>query len=53
MKKSTRNLFELECKLAIVTGGAQGFAVISEIANSPNPVDTTKQLIAKFSSRVK
>tara|TARA_Y100000590_G_scaffold190646_1_gene216996 strand:- start:10603 stop:11274 length:672 start_codon:yes stop_codon:yes gene_type:complete len=34
-------------------GGAQGFAVISEIANSPNPVDTTKQLIAKFSSRVK
>ena len=35
------------------TGGAQGFAFISEIANSPNPVDTTKQLIAKFSSRVK
>ena len=34
------------------TGGAQGFAVVSEISNSTDTVDTTKQLIAKYSSRV-
>ena len=44
--------FDFNNRTAIVTGGAQGFAVVSEIANSPDPVDTTKQLIAKFSSRV-
>ena len=39
----TRNNVEL-----IASSGTGGFAVISEIANSSNPEETTKQLIARF-----